>query len=288
MNRHRSEKLSWEEAVQWLRRQPDQAALIRACYYDDPLLDAAKRFADSEEWAAVRALLPSVRGAVLDLGAGRGIGSYALARDGWRVTALEPDPSSVVGAEAIRSLAKESGLGIEVLEQRAEALPFGDGTFTVVYGRQILHHAADLPALCREVFRVLKPRGRFIATREHVISRLEDLPVFLENHPLHKYYGGERAYLLREYRKAIVSAGFRLTAELGPFDSAVNYFPMTREEWRAACRRSIPRWAGGRFAGRLATDRHALGRWLLGRLAALASAAADAPGRLYSFVADKP
>lgn len=280
--------MTWEEAVIWLRRQPDQAELVRACYYDDPLIDAAKRFANSEEWRAARVLLPGSQGRALDLGAGRGIGSYALARDGWWVTALEPDPSRVVGAGAIRSLAKESGLTIEVVERKAERLPFGDEAFDVVYGRQILHHAVDLPGLCREVFRVLKPRGRFIATREHAISRPGDLPVFLEGHPLHKHYGGEHAYLLRDYRAALRSAGFRQTAELGPFDSAVNYFPMTTEEWLSVCRRPVSRWAGKWLTCRLVSNHHALGRWLLKRLSGWLSAASDSPGRLYSFVADKP
>lgn len=280
--------MTWEGAVVTLRQQPDQEALVRACYFDDPLLDAARRFAEGGEWRAVSTFLPPPPGRALDLGAGRGIGSYALARCGWRVTAVEPDPSSIVGAGAIRCLTRETGLTIDVVEQHAEALPFEDGTFDVVYGRQILHHASNLTALCREAFRVLKPKGRMIATREHVISTPEELPLFLEHHPLHKWYGGEHACLLHEYRTAIVSAGFRLTRQLGPFDSAVNYFPMTEEEWVAACRRSIPWWAGGRVAGRLATGRHVLGRRLLNGLAARLSAAADSPGRLYSFVADKP
>ena len=32
---------SWEDAVAWLRRQPEQSQLIADCYYDDPLIDAA-------------------------------------------------------------------------------------------------------------------------------------------------------------------------------------------------------------------------------------------------------
>ena len=44
---------TWEGAVLWLRSQPDQADLVRACFYDDPLLDAARRYHRSIEWAAV-------------------------------------------------------------------------------------------------------------------------------------------------------------------------------------------------------------------------------------------
>ena len=106
--------ISWEQAVQWLREKPDQQELVRACYFDDPLIEAAERFWQSVEWQSIAALLPHSKGRALDLGAGRGISSYALARDGWAVSALEPDPSNLVGAGAIRTLVQESGLPIEV------------------------------------------------------------------------------------------------------------------------------------------------------------------------------
>src|SRR5690606_27761961 len=121
-----SEMLTWEDAVQWLRSQPDQQELVRACYFDDPLHAAAERFWQSVEWQSIAAILTNSRGSALDLGAGRGISSYALARDGWHVTALEPNPSDLVGAGAIRALAQESALSIEVVSDYSEKLPFPD------------------------------------------------------------------------------------------------------------------------------------------------------------------
>ena len=185
--------MTWEQAVQWLREQPGQSELVKACFFDDPLLNAARRFHQSEEWAETRKRLPDPRGKALDLGAGRGISSYALAKDGFYVTALEPDPSALVGAEAIRNLAEESGLPIAVAREWGERLPFADNSFDVVHGRQVLHHARSLPELCKEVARVLKPGGVFIATREHVVDVPEELPAFLASHPLHHLYGGENA-----------------------------------------------------------------------------------------------
>ncbi len=223
----KDELMSWEEAVSWLKRQPDQAELVRACFFDDPLLAAAQRYAASSEWAAVRNLLPSQPGKALDVGAGRGISSFALARDGWDTVSLEPDGSSEVGAGAIRRLAAEAGLRIEVVEQWGERLPFPDKTFDLVHCRQVLHHARNLLSLCREIGRVLKPGGIFIATREHVISRHEDLDAFLAAHPLHKLYGGETAYMLQEYEGAIRGAGIRLMSVLNPWQSDINLFPET-------------------------------------------------------------
>jgi Asp/Glu/hydantoin racemase len=38
-------KMSWEQAVLSLREQPDAHELVLACFYDDPLIDAARRYA---------------------------------------------------------------------------------------------------------------------------------------------------------------------------------------------------------------------------------------------------
>ena len=278
---------TWEQAVQWLREQPDQKELVDDCYYDDPLLASAQRFTDSEEWIATAALLPKTKGRALDLGAGRGIASFALAQDGWQVTALEPDPSALVGSGAIRQLAQEANLSIDVIEEFGETIPLGDQTFDLVYGRQVLHHAQDLPQLCREVARILKPGGCFVATREHVISQREDLQKFLDNHALHKYYGGENAYLLDEYVGAIERGGLHLTACFGPFDNPINYFPMTYAEWRTLCARPISKRLGSTIAALLTSDQHPPGRWLTMQLAHRLTRKSKSPGRLYSFVAHK-
>ena len=228
MNKNRSSiiyPMTWEQAVQWMRSQPRHRDLVRACFYDDPLAEAAKRFHAEAEWKSVAALLPSPLGKALDVGAGRGIASYALAADGWRVVALEPDPSDLVGAGAIRMLAGETGADIEVVEEWGERLPFADRTFDCVHARQVLHHARDLGMLCREMARVLKPGGVFIATREHVIDLPADLAEFLAMHPLHMLYGGENAFGLEQYLDAIVGAGLRLTKILSPLESPINYFP---------------------------------------------------------------
>jgi SAM-dependent methyltransferase len=264
--------MTWEEAVLWLRRQPEQAELVRACYYDDPLLEAAERFRASREWFATRALLPAARGRALDLGAGRGIASYALARDGWSVTAAEPDPSAVVGAGAIRALFADAQLSIDVRTEPGERLPFPDGSFDLVYGRAVMHHARDLRAFCREVRRVLRPGGTFLGVREHVVTRSDDLPAFLASHPLHRLYGGENAFRLDEYRDSLSSAGLRVVRLLNPWASDVNLHPESREQVRAAiaARRGLPAWV--------------VPAWLL----PLAGSRLGAPGRLYSFVCRRP
>lgn len=267
-----SEVLSWEAAVKRLQSEPNERALVEACFYDDPLIDAARRYHASLEWQAVDALLGPGRGSALDVGSGRGISAYALACDGWRTTALEPDPSAVVGAAAIRSLAAEAGLAIDVVETWGEQLPFESNSFELVHCRQVLHHARDLRQLCREVARVLKPGGRFIATREHVISRPADLPVFLDMHPLHRLYGGENAFTLTQYTAAIEGAGIRIDRVFNPYQSDINTYPVSLIDIKR------------RWARKLRVPTALLPDAVLG----WAGRVDRTPGRLYSFLGSKP
>jgi ubiquinone/menaquinone biosynthesis C-methylase UbiE len=279
-----AKQITWEEAVKWLRNQPEQQELVQHCYYDDPLESAAERFSQSEEWTALIQLLkPKIPGKVLDIGAGRGISSYAFAKAGCSVIALEPDSSDLVGAGSISNLFKNTGLPIQIVQEWGETLPFANNTFDIVYGRAVLHHAKDLKQLCQEAARVLKPGGYFIATREHIISRKEDLQQFLDSHPLHHLYGGENAYLLEEYTGAIRSSGLQIIRSFNPLESVINYFPMSKSQYQSQVKNSLARRFGETLASKLAMFEQvqSLYSWYMSRKL-------DTPGRLYSFLAVKP
>lgn len=275
--------LTWEEAVKWLREQPEKSELVKLCYYDDPIEVAAERFFQSEEWTELISLLKSKKsGKVLDIGAGRGISSYAFAKSGYEVTALEPNPSALVGSESIRQLSRRTSVNIEVVQDWGEILPFPDSTFDIVYGRAVLHHAHDLNQLCKEAARVLKPNGYFIATREHVISKKEDLQKFLDSHLLHHLYGGENAYLLAEYLTAIKLSGLKTIDIFTPYQSVINYFPMTTLQRQNLVKPVLTRRLGNLIGIRLAKLKFLqdIYAWILDRKL-------DHAGRHYSFLAVK-
>lgn len=223
--------ISWEKAVLWLKKQKNQEELVKACYFDDPPIESAKRFYKSPEWREVQKILSQYKkGKALDIGAGRGISSYALAKDGWETVALEPDKSNIVGTGAIKKIIKSEGLNIKIVNEYGEKLPFQRIFFDLVYSRQSLHHAKNLRKFCMEVYRVLKHNGIFLFTREHVLTKKEDLQQFLDSHPLHHLYGGEHAYTLNEYKAAILGSGLRIKKIMPSYNSDINLYPSSKEQ----------------------------------------------------------
>lgn len=277
--------MTWEQAVEWARNSPEMADLVQVCYYDDPIESAAARFKASEEWPAIKSLLPVTAGnKVLEIGAGRGIVSWAFASEGCDVSALEPDPSELVGAGAIRKLCAATGVSIDVVETGGERLPFYDGVFDYVYCRGVLHHVSDLDQVCREAFRVLRPGGRFLAIKEHAADTPVELAAFKKVHPLHHLYGGEHAFPLASYKRSLRDAGFRSIRNFGHFDHPITSAPaVTTSQIRAGLERALAARLPGRLGRFLATSNSAVlayRRWLTLR--------ARIPGRLHTFLANKP
>jgi SAM-dependent methyltransferase len=271
-----------EEAVLHLRRDPAQAQLIEDGYLDADVQAAARRFLRSREFEAVTVLLgASLPGAaVLDLGAGAGIASYAFARAGaGRVYALEPDSSVEVGYGAMSRLGADTPL--RPIAGVGEHIPLRTATIDIVYGRQVLHHARDLAALTAECARVLRNDGAFFATREHVAETESDLQAFLSQHPVHRLAGGENAFPLHAYCRAIRRAGFTRLRVLRPWETIINAFPEARseEELDAFPRRAIERRLGraARWVRLLPFSEKILWRHLR----------RPGPGALYSFLAYK-
>lgn len=279
MSQKNNELYSWEEAIDVLRNDPQHRKLIYDAYLTADLQENCRRFAESIEFAEVIKLIQSYRPqarSVLDIPAGNGIATYAFARAGFDVVAVEPDPSASVGRGAIKASLASENLEARIVEAYGEKLPFDSSTFDVVYVRQGLHHAQDLRTMLREFARVLSNGGLLLACREHVVDNYQSsLRDFLDAQIDHQLYGGENAFTLADYRTAIVDAGLKIVKEIGPYDSPINLHPNTLESLATKICESVP----GRV---LTTVLPAflvswLGMWYLKR--------SRRPGRLYSFIA---
>jgi SAM-dependent methyltransferase len=94
---------------------------------------------------------------VLDVAAGNGNATLAAARRGAEVTATDYVPALLEGT---RARAAAEGLGVEVREADAEALPFPDGRFDVVLSTLGVMFAPDQERTASELLRVCRPGGR--------------------------------------------------------------------------------------------------------------------------------
>lgn len=91
----------------------------------------------------------------LEIGCSQGDQAIELARHGARVCGADV---STVALDQARRAAERAGLSVDFRLANAEAMPFPNGKFDLVYGCGILHHL-DLERVAGEIARVLKPNG---------------------------------------------------------------------------------------------------------------------------------
>ena len=96
------------------------------------------------------------------------------------------------------------------------ALPFQADAFDLIYSMGTVEHFPDYEVALGEIFRVLKPRGSaIIGVPNKLDPFLRPLLVGLLNTFGLYPYGMEKSFSLREFRRLLVSAGFRVTAQTG-------------------------------------------------------------------------
>lgn len=104
----------------------------------------------------------------LDLGCGRGRETFAAARlsgpagkaYGLDLTEAMVDVARAAAAEDAQ--VKAGLIHVEFVQGDIESLPFPDQTFDGVISSCVINHARDKTRVYREIYRILKPGGRFI------------------------------------------------------------------------------------------------------------------------------
>lgn len=113
---------------------------------------------------------------VLDLGCAGGFMAEALARNGARVTGIDPAQDAI---KAAKSHAKISNLDINYDVGVGEQMPYPDNHFDIVACVDVLEHVRDLSQVLAEVVRVLKPGGIFLydTINRNPIARIATITV---------------------------------------------------------------------------------------------------------------
>jgi SAM-dependent methyltransferase len=155
--------------------------------------DAYERARPAWPEEVARWLVPASAQLVVELGAGTGKLTRAIAALGVRVVAVEPDP---------RMLAVLLERGLEGVEGTAEAIPFHDGEADGVVAGSSLHWFEFDDALA-EIHRVLRPGGLFGFGWNHRDARHPTIAAMSEaiysSRPSRQTSGWQR----RDWRRAV-------------------------------------------------------------------------------------
>src|SRR5258706_56488 len=132
--------MTWEETILDIRNKPEFKDLVEKAYYEDDLRLNVERFRHGEEFIETLSIIRHYcqeATIIADIGSGNGIASIAFALEGYKVFSMEPDPSMVIGAGAIRKLTDEYHLNGNVITSQCfgEATGLPDRQVDVVYIR---------------------------------------------------------------------------------------------------------------------------------------------------------
>jgi SAM-dependent methyltransferase len=145
---------------------------------------------------------------VVDIGAGRTWSSRHIATIGKasEVVAIDVLTTPYLGLETADLYFKEDTVYFERLRADIHRIPLKSGWADVVFSCASLHHSSSLPDLYREVWRILRPGGRFIFLSEPCKK------ASIEEHQPHNEetaHGiNEHIYSLPEYLIPLRQSGF--------------------------------------------------------------------------------
>ena len=186
--------------------QPTETERVReifdasAAQYDKGMAFNEKLlFGDGRAWACSQA-----RGQVLEIAIGTGLNLPFYPAD-VKITGIEISPAML---EIARRRARSLGRQVELVLGDAQALPFPDQHFETVVCTIALCSIPDDRQAVAEIWRVLRPGGRFVAL-EHVRSPnsiVRGLERLLESYTLRT----QADHLLREPAETAQAAGFSI------------------------------------------------------------------------------
>jgi glycosyltransferase involved in cell wall biosynthesis/acetyltransferase-like isoleucine patch superfamily enzyme/SAM-dependent methyltransferase len=226
---------TWEDTIQAMQGDPSKRKILRDAFLHGDPVDSFEIYRHGPEFAETKKIVDTVErksSRILDVGSGIGVTAAAFAVDGFHVDVVEPSESLFTGRKGletlIETLKKHVPLSIGIHQELLENVELRPG-YDVVLCRQVAHHFADPVADLRRIHDLLRPGGKALLLREHVVFNAEDKARFLREHPMQSFYGGENAYTIEEYVGFAEAAGFEVERVISYAESPMNYWPNSLE-----------------------------------------------------------
>ncbi len=139
---------------------------------------------------------------ILDVGCGTGqTSAYLASKYGAKVTGI--DTNSIMIGKAIRRM-KKNRLPVRIIQCSIEQTPLPDNTFDFIISESVLSFV-NKPSALKEIFRLLKSGGRFIAIEFTVNKRLETK---IEEE-IKQFYGFDTFSMKKDWVDLFQQAGFK-------------------------------------------------------------------------------
>jgi ubiquinone/menaquinone biosynthesis C-methylase UbiE len=152
-----------------------------------------------------RELLASATGEILEIGFGTGLNLPCYPDHIRKITAIDPNPG--MHRKAL-SIIEQTGLDVDKRILGSEELPFDRDTFDCVVSTFTLCSIAQVQRALAEIYRVLKPGGKFLLL-EHGLS--PDLKVCKWQHRLNRIQRlvGDNCHLDRNIKELVSQQPFQ-------------------------------------------------------------------------------
>ena len=156
---------------------------------------------------AINYAKPQLGEVCVDLGSGRGNDVIRLAEEvGESGYVYGVDISEGMVAKAKLNLAKFEVRNAEILQAELESLPLGDNSINLVISNCTINHATNKQAVWNEVYRILKPGGRFVVSDIYSTSPIADE---YRNDPVAVAECWAGAVTKEEYLTVLETVGFK-------------------------------------------------------------------------------